>query len=154
MSTDEAPEAPFGIDPVASRRIFLGMLAMVAGAFLAYNLMRKPEGPPPAEIAGDPLLVEGRTIYRLRCLSCHGELGRGDGAIAKQLAGPPVGDLTDATWKHGDRPDQVLALIAQGARGTAMPAWNGVLDPPQLRAVTAYVFHLAGKPVPGPLRAP
>ena len=154
MSIDETPEAPFGIDPVASRRIFLGMLAMVAGAVLAYTLSRKPAGPPPAAIAGDPLLVRGRTIYQARCLSCHGEAGRGDGPTAKSLLGPPVGDFTDATWKHGDRPEQVVGVVARGVDKTAMSAWGGVLDDPDLRAVSAYVYYLAGRPVPAELRAP
>lgn len=154
LSTDESFEPPLGIDPVASRRIFLGMLALVAGALLAYRLLRTPEGPPPAAIAGDPLLVQGRTIYQARCLGCHGERGRGDGAIARNLPGPPVGDLTDATWKHGDRPDQVVALIARGAPGTAMPSWGSVLDDRQLRAVSAYVYYLGGRQVPEALRTP
>src|SRR4051812_3284441 len=143
-----------GIDPVASRRIFLGMLALVAGAALAYNLLGKPAGPPPAAIAGDPLLVRGRTIYQSRCLSCHGEAGRGDGPTARSLLGPPVGDFTDATWKHGDRPEQVVGVVARGAEKTAMPGWGGVLDDRDLRAVSAYVYYLAGKPVPAELRAP
>jgi cytochrome c oxidase cbb3-type subunit 3 len=158
LSTDDEttppPEPPFGIDPAASRWIFFGMLALLSGALLAYNLLGPSVSPPPAAIAGDPLLVEGRTIYRARCLGCHGERGRGDGAIAKSLAGPPVGDLTDADWKHGEAPEQVIGVIAQGAKGTAMPAWNSVLDPPQLRAVAAYVYYLAGREVPAPLRIP
>jgi len=154
LSTVEPPEPPFGIDPVASRKIFLGMLGLMAGGVLAYNAMKTPAGPPPVEIAKDPLLVQGREIYQARCLSCHGPKGKGDGAIAKNLPGPKVGNFTDATWKHGDTPEQVVAVIAKGAKDTAMSAWGGVLDPPELNAVAAYVFHLAGKPVPEALRKP
>lgn len=154
--SDQAPEpeSPFGIDPAASRRIFFGMLALLAGAILAYNLAKKPEGPPPAAIAKDPLLVAGRSIYRTRCIACHGERGRGDGAIAKSLPGPPVGDLSDAHWKHGERPEDVVTVIARGAPNTAMSAWGSVLDDKELRAVAAYVYYLAGKPVPAALRTP
>jgi len=154
LSSDDTFEPPFGIDPVASRRIFLGMLALLCGAVLAYNVFRKPLGPPPAAIAGDPLLVRGRVIYLTRCVGCHGESGRGDGPIARNLPRPPVGNFTDATWKHGDRPEQVRAVIADGAKDTAMSAWKGVLDEPELRAVAAYVYHLAGRNVPEELRAP
>jgi cytochrome c oxidase cbb3-type subunit III len=87
-------------------------------------------------------------------VSCHGTSGRGDGPIAKGLTGPPVGDLTDADWKHGDRPDQVLAVVAQGVRDTAMPSWKATLGDRELHAVSAYVFYLAGRPVPEALRAP
>ena len=151
---DDAPELPMGIDPVVSRRIFLGMLALLAGAATTFSLLRAPVSPPPAAIAGDPLLVEGRETYLARCVSCHGESGRGDGPIAKGLAGPPVGDLKAAQWKHGDRPDQVLAVIAQGVRDTAMSPWKSTLSDRALHAVTAYVYHLAGRPVPPALRGP
>jgi cytochrome c oxidase cbb3-type subunit 3 len=130
------------------------MVALLAAGALAFGLLRKPPNPPPPEVARDPLLVEGRALYLARCASCHGERGRGDGPIAKSLAGPPVGDLTDATWKHGDRPDQVLAVVAGGVRDTSMPPWRGTLKPLQLRAVAAYVFYLAGRPAPDALRAP
>jgi mono/diheme cytochrome c family protein len=156
LSTDEtaAPQPPLGIDTDASRRIFFAMLALLGGAALTYNLLKKPAGPPPKAIAGDPLLVQGRTIYLSRCASCHGETGGGNGPTALSLMGPPVGDLTDATWKHGDRPDQVQKVIAQGSPQTAMSAWGGVLDDAEIRAVAAYVYYLAGRKVPEELRPP
>lgn len=156
MSTDESnpPQPPLGIDADASRRIFLGMLALLAGAAVAYNMLKKPAGPPPKEIAGDPVLVQGRTIYLARCVSCHGETGRGDGPTAKSLLGPPVGNLTHSSWKHGDRPEQVREVIAKGVQGTAMSAWGSVLDEPDIRAVSAYIYYLAGRKVPEELRTP
>jgi cytochrome c oxidase cbb3-type subunit 3 len=154
LDTDEPTEAPLGIDPVASRWIFLGMLALMAGGAATFGVLRRKAAPPPAAIAGDPLLVEGREVYLSRCVSCHGEAGRGDGPIAKGLAGPPVGDLSDADWKYGDRPEQVEAVVARGMRDTAMPGWEGVLRPREIRAVTAYVYYLAGRPAPESLRAP
>src|SRR6476661_2753667 len=90
------PELPLGIDPVASRWIFLALLALGAGGVAALGLLRSPASPPPASIAADPLLVEGRGVFLARCASCHGEGGRGDGPISRGLTGPPVGDLTDA----------------------------------------------------------
>ena len=154
MPDDTTPELPLGIDPVASRRIFLGMLALFAGGAVSFSLLRPPASPPPAAIAADPLLVEGRGIFLSRCLSCHGESGRGDGPISKGLAGPPVGDLTDAEWKHGDRPDQVLEVVSQGVRDSAMPPWKTTLNNLELRAATAYVYYLARRPVPEALRTP
>jgi cytochrome c oxidase cbb3-type subunit 3 len=151
---DDAPDLPLGIDPAVSRRIFLGMLALFAGAAVALSLLRPRTSPPPPAIAGDPLLVQGREVYLARCVSCHGESGRGDGPIARGLAGPPVGDLTDGAWKHGDSPDQILKVVAQGARDSAMPPWRPTLSEHALRAVTAYVLYLAGRPVPMAFRAP
>jgi len=145
---------PAAIDPAASRLIFLAMLGLVAGGLVAFRMLSRPAPPPPPEVARDALLSRGREIFLARCATCHGNEGRGDGPIARNLLGPPVGNLTDDQWKHGDRPDQVIAVIAQGVPNTRMEGWSRVLDPPELRAVAAYVYYLARRPVSEELRKP
>jgi cytochrome c oxidase cbb3-type subunit III len=147
-----SPES--GIAPTVSRLIFLMMLGLMAGGFVAFRMLSQPPPPAPPEVASDPVLSQGRTIYLGRCATCHGNEGRGDGPIAGNLAGPPVGNLTDKEWKHGDRPEQVVAVIAKGVPNTRMEGWSRVLDPPELRAVAAYVYFLARQPVPDELRKP
>lgn len=129
-----------------------GVAALVAASALTFVLLRKPATPPPAAVANDPLLLAGRAVYFDRCVSCHGQDGKGNGPIAKGLSGPPVGDLTDKTWKHGDRPEQVEGVVALGVLNTAMPGWGRILSPDDRRAVTAYVYYLAGRDVPPELR--
>jgi cytochrome c oxidase cbb3-type subunit 3 len=135
-----------------SRLIILAMLGLLAGGFVAFRMLSKPEGPAPPEVAKDPLLNQGRVIYLARCIACHGTDGRGDGPIASQLIGPPVGNLTDDVWKHGDGPEQVLSVIGQGVPNTRMDGWGRVLDPPEVKAVAAYVYFLAKRPVPDEIR--
>ncbi len=65
-----------------------------------------------------------------------------------------MGNLTDNEWKHGDRPDQVLGVIAKGVPETRMAGWSTVLDPPEVKSVAAYVYYLAKHPVPEELRQP
>jgi cytochrome c oxidase cbb3-type subunit III len=142
------------IDPAVSRLVFLMMLGLMAGGFVAFRLLSQPPPPAPPQVAKDPLLAQGRTIFLGRCATCHGNEGRGDGPIAGNLSGPPVGDLTDDRWKHGDRPEQVVAVIARGVPNTRMDGWSRVLDPPEVRAVAAYVYYLAKRPVPDELRKP
>jgi cytochrome c oxidase cbb3-type subunit 3 len=132
--------------------IFLAMLGLLAAGFLAFRLLSKPIPPPPPEVAAHAILSQGRLIYLARCTACHGVDGRGDGPLAGSLIGPPVGNLTDREWKHGDRPEQVLAVIGEGIRNTRMDGWSRVLDPPELNAVAAYVYYLAKQPVPEALR--
>lgn len=134
--------------------ILLGMVILIVAGAVSFKLLQKPIGPPPADIASDALLVQGREVYLSRCVSCHGPKGRGDGPIAKGLSGPPPGDLTDAKWKHGDSPDQVLQVVIQGVKDTSMPGWRGTLSPGELKAVSGYVFYLAGRTVPETFRAP
>jgi mono/diheme cytochrome c family protein len=148
-------DSPFAaVDPAASRLIFLAMLGLLAGGFVAFRMLSQPAPPPPPEVAQDALLSRGREIFLARCATCHGNDGRGDGPIARNLLGPPVGNLTDDEWKHGDRPDQVVAVIAQGVPNTRMEGWSRVLDPPEQRAVAAWVYYLARRPVPEELRKP
>jgi cytochrome c oxidase cbb3-type subunit III len=157
LSTDDSTtdhSSPSGSNTSASRLILLVMLGVMAGGFVAFRLLSKPAGPPPPEIAQDALLTEGRTIYLVRCVACHGNDGRGDGPLAANLLGPPVGNLTDSEWKHGDRPDQVIEVIDKGAPNSRMDGWGRVLDPPELKAVAAYVYFLAKRAVPDELRKP
>jgi mono/diheme cytochrome c family protein len=157
LSSEDSPSDPgpaLGIDTAASRLIFLAMLGLAVAGFVAFRMLSKPVGPPPPEVAGDALLSQGRVVYLARCVACHGTDGRGDGPLAANLIGPPVGDLTDQEWKHGDRPEQVLAVISQGVPNTRMDGWSRVLDPPDLRAVAAYVYYLAKRPAPEDLRHP
>jgi mono/diheme cytochrome c family protein len=142
------------VDSSALKWVVAAMLGLLAGGFVTYRMMSQPIGPPPPEVARDPLLTQGRTIYMARCIACHGNDGRGDGPLAANLIGPPVGNLTDKEWKHGDRPDQVLAVIDKGVPNTRMEGWGRVLDPPELKAVAGYVYFLAKRPVPEELRRP
>jgi cytochrome c oxidase cbb3-type subunit 3 len=95
--------------------------------------------------------VEGREAYLERCVSCHGPNGRGDGPIAKGLSGPPPRDFSGA-WRHGERPEEVLRVVAKGVEGTAMPGWAGTFTDRQVRAVSAYTYYLGGRRVPDALR--
>ena len=141
-----------GPDSVVSRWVVLAMLGFGVGGFVAFRLLSTSVPPPPPEVARDPFLMQGRGIFLARCLPCHGLEGKGDGPLASQITSPPVGNLTDAEWKHGDQPEQVVKIIREGASGTRMQGWGTVLDPPEQNAVAAYVYILAGRPVPEGLR--
>jgi cytochrome c oxidase cbb3-type subunit III len=148
LSVDDGAGA---VDPTA-RWVFLAMLGLIIAGALAYFRLSTPPPPPPPEVAADLLLLEGRSIYLARCATCHGQDGRGDGPIAGSLLGPPVGNISDGKWKHGGKPVEVLGVISKGVENTRMTGWGQVLEPSQLRAVTAYVFFLARQPVPAVLR--
>jgi mono/diheme cytochrome c family protein len=146
------PEAEAGSASGSPWWILAGMGAILVAGGLAFILLSKPIPPASPEVARDPLLSRGRTIYLARCMACHGIDGRGDGPIAKNLIGPPPGNLTDAEWKHGSTPEQVIQVIADGVPKTRMEGWRQVLDPPDVRAVAAYVYYLAGRQIPDALR--
>lgn len=153
---DQAPRDFLGrdYDQKTAGLIFVGMLALLLGGGIFYALFRPKIAPPPPEVAKDPLLTAGREVYLDRCVSCHGIAGKGDGAIAKSLSGPAPKDLTHTPWKHGDRAADVLRVVSEGVNGSSMPGWGSSLGPEKTKAVAAYVFYLARRPVPDEFRAP
>lgn len=56
--------------------------------------------------------------WRRNCVSCHGQIGRGDGP---QGAMVKARDLTDPEWQRSVTDDQIVAVIRQG-KGS-MPAF-------------------------------
>lgn len=134
-----------------------GLLAVGFGVFIAIRSTStatepaasrpKPE-PRPEPKPDDAWLASGRALFEERCASCHGISGRGDGPIAKAMGTMAPANLVDADWKHGDSPEQVLAVLTNGVKDTSMPGYRGIVPEAQLKAVAAYVLHLGGKPVP------
>lgn len=154
MDPDPFEEKAVGPGPRAPWWIALAIFGMVLGGVCAVVVLGTRREPPPPEIAADPLLVRGREIYLDRCASCHGPSGRGDGPLAKGLTGPAPRNLAQDPWKYGERPEQVLTVLAEGVKDAQMPGWAGTYGPEDLRAVAAYVYQVAGKPIPDPLRMP
>lgn len=96
------------------------------------------------EAAADPAqLAAGKTVYETNCAVCH----RADGG---GVIGP---NLTDNAWIHGGTPAQIHLTIAQGVLAKGMPAWDRILKPDQVNAVTAYVISLHGTNPPNPKAA-
>src|SRR5215471_4053045 len=51
----------------------------------------------PADAAS---IAAGQALYQKLCVGCHGDTGKGDGALGDEL-NPKPADLTDGNWKHG-----------------------------------------------------
>jgi mono/diheme cytochrome c family protein len=154
LDQHENPQAPAGGSPAVSPTIVLTIAILLFVGGMAYQRLSVRSEPIPPAIAADPLLSRGREIYLDRCLSCHGPAGKGDGPLAKGLTGPPPRNLAEEPWKHGEKPEQVLTVLADGVKDAQMPGWAGTYGPEDLKAVAAYVYQIAGKPVPDALRKP
>lgn len=84
-------------------------------------------------------LESGKTVYTQRCAPCHGALGQGQ-------IGP---NLTDSFWIHGNGSvGDVLNVVAKGVTEKGMPAWESMVSPKELQAVSAYVVSLRGSNPP------
>lgn len=75
-------------------------------------------------------------IFATQCVSCHGADGKGN----RQLGAP---NLTDHEWVFGGDPRDIRQSI-YSARNAHMPAWQGRLDDPTIKALAVYVHSLGG----------
>jgi len=82
------------------------------------------------EPAGDP--ARGMVVYERYCLSCHGELGNGEGEFAEYI-NPKPRDYRQGTFKWRSTPSGSLPTVSDlektvrdGIYGTYMPAWLAI----------------------------
>jgi mono/diheme cytochrome c family protein len=93
--------------------------------------------------------VAGRKVYEdTGCITCHGELGRGDGASARTLVddwGFPIkpADFTQRwTFRGGSTREDIFRTMTTGLNGTPMPAFGDALKPEERWAITDYMVSL------------
>jgi mono/diheme cytochrome c family protein len=71
-------------------------------------------------VASSPESIEaGKTLYDKQCAGCHGDTGKGDGAMGEEL-NPKPANLTDADWKHGSSDGEIFTVIRDGVKNTGM----------------------------------
>jgi len=94
-----------------------------------------------AALAADPVQVEkGKAVFGQYCAACHGPEGGG-------LIGP---NLTDAYWINGTgKPLEIRGIVANGVPAKGMPAWEQMLGAEKVEQVTAFVYSVRGKNLPG-----
>ena len=102
---------------------------------------------------GDGSIERGREAYELAgCTMCHGNEGRGDGAISSTLAyewGVPyqARDLTRGwTFKGGAEVEQIYLRITGGLNGTPMGPFQDILSDQERWDLAHYVASLDQEP--------
>jgi mono/diheme cytochrome c family protein len=79
-------------------------------------------------------LEEGRTLYQVYCLVCHGESGKGDGPIAEKIPHPPS-FVSDRLMQFA--PGRIFHVITMGT--SKMPPYAAQLSPTERWKVVSYV---------------
>jgi cytochrome c oxidase cbb3-type subunit III len=91
-------------------------------------------------LLGDPEV--GRLVYANYCATCHGETGKGDGALSRMLPFKPA-DHTDAKKMGEMTNDHLVKVVSNGVSDSYMPGWKNILSEPEIRAVVSYVRLLS-----------
>lgn len=85
--------------------------------------------------------LDGKGLYEVHCLRCHGTEGRGDGPQARALSDSPANFQSPTVKMKSDA--QWLTTIDFGRGGTPMHSLYGRLTEQEMRAVVAYVRKLS-----------
>ena len=80
--------------------------------------------------------VDGPTVFRTACATCHGPTGRPDATMVAKLN---VRDLTSAELRARVTPALVENQVRLGSQNHLMPPFADVLTDAQIRAVAAFV---------------
>ena len=81
-------------------------------------------------------LALGKQVFADNCTVCHGPEGKGN----REVGAP---NLTDKIWLYGPDKETIMQGI-QNCRGGTMPAWQGRLSEPVLKALVVYVYSFGG----------
>lgn len=85
-----------------------------------------------AATAPEPEPEVGRALYAQYCVICHGENGRGEGVLARDLPVPPA-DLTGLAARNGGAfpwSDVMAKVHGYAGRAHVMPEFGTVLTGP------------------------
>ena len=120
----------------------------VAGYILSFapkgQIIGKPINIPPKPEASASLINEGKKLFDINCVSCHGKNLKGDGPNSKKLVnykGIPISpaDLTVTPLKRGNTPESIYKIISNGIEGTPMISYYEVIKPEEIWDVVYYI---------------
>ncbi|HEU4725758.1 MAG TPA: c-type cytochrome [Candidatus Eisenbacteria bacterium] len=91
------------------------------------------------------LVAQGKSLFAVNCVSCHGAGGAGDGAAAAALNPKPRNFTSDQGWKYGRGVARIARTLTEGSPGTAMAAFQ-MIPMPERIAIAHYVQSLNATP--------
>ncbi|MEW8657218.1 MAG: c-type cytochrome [Candidatus Thiodiazotropha endolucinida] len=95
------------------------------------------------DLTGDA--SRGQRYYLKNCVACHGIKGDGKGPRAYFILPKPRNFQHTAARHTLNRP-KLFSAIAEGSRGTDMPAWDKVLSAQQIADIVEYVYQVFIRP--------
>lgn len=106
------------------KALTVSLLFLVAGCFLTLMVFAAAQD---NEV--------GASVYKKKCLMCHGEDGNGDTKAGKMTKTP---DITTAEWKTPKTAEELEKTLREGLG--KMPKYEGKLSDEELKAVSEYTI--------------
>jgi mono/diheme cytochrome c family protein len=82
---------------------------------------------------------DGEKLYKDECSFCHGDKGRGDGRLGRDM-NPRPPDISDPSYLDETSEEEIIKVIAEGAGD--MGAYDEFFGEPEMRAILAYMKQL------------
>ena len=121
---------------LARRKALFFLLLLVIAAAIAYTIAQNRPWTVPTEAKrlanpvppSESALNAIRPVYRAKCASCHGDLGKGDGHDAKRYDPQPT-DFSDANQLRNITDGELFYKMSEGHR--PMPSFKKRLSEEQ-----------------------
>lgn len=97
--------------------------ALLVAASLGFSRAEEPDGAP---------------LFKQKCSMCHGPEGKGFAAIKTP-------DFTDPKWQESKADKEIVEIIKNGKKGTAMVAFGDKLKEEEIQALLKYIRSLNSK---------
>lgn len=91
---------------------------------------------PPDSVSQDP---DGEKLYGDECSFCHGDKGRGDGQLGRDMKPRPP-DISDPAYLDETPDEEIIRVIKEGAGD--MGPYEEFLSEPAMRAIVAHMRQL------------
>jgi cbb3-type cytochrome c oxidase subunit III len=98
------------------------------GVFLLFFCLALRAGPAP----------DGADLYKQKCSMCHGADGKGFSALKTP-------NFTDPKVQASLTDKEIVEVIKNGKKGTAMPAFGEQLSNERIQSLLAHIRSLKGK---------
>jgi caa(3)-type oxidase subunit IV len=94
-------------------------------------------------ISTPELVAQGKALFAVQCVSCHGAEGQGNGVAASALNPHPRNFTSTEGWKNGRKPTMVFKTLKEGLPPSAMASY-ATLPSDDRWALAHYVLSLGG----------
>ncbi|OLQ75427.1 hypothetical protein BIT28_22580 [Photobacterium proteolyticum] len=113
------------------KKLLAGLVLVSMSALVGFSILQKTD-------YSTADVNNGKEKYLTYCLSCHGELGHGNGVAAATLSEKPSNIYKKVTSPF-EFESELYSTVMNGNEG--MPAWGAILSTNDVRDIFGYIIE-------------